>query len=421
MTKKIISALFLILLTGCALRTAKNDPNQITSLQMVDRNGFSETIGNKERLGVYQNVDFLSTQPYQKVLRVFGRDNEGKSHSKITSYHPNGGVWQYLEVLDGRAHGQFKEWHENGTLKISCIVLDGMADVTPLAQNGWIFDGQSLVWDENGVLIADIQYDNGVLQGISSYYYPTGKLWKIIPYDHHLIHGEVLVYNQNGEVIEKIPYEKGLKNGIASGIWSEGNPWYEEDHETGLLKKAIYYDPSGKKMAEVISGDGLQAQFENQRLYSLIQYQKGKVEGEIKIFDKTGLLFNSYCIKDDKKQGEEWEYYPNSSQPKLLVSWYEDCIQGLVKTWYENGNLESQREMSNNKKHGLSFAYYKDGQLMFMEEYDNDKLWRGSYFKKGEKIPISKIEEGFGIATLYNHDGYLIQKVTYEKGLPIIE
>lgn len=416
---KILISLCLVLLSGCVMRSAKTDPNQIVSLQMVDRNGFSETIGNKERLGVYQNVDFLAAQPYQKVLRVFGRDGEGKSHCKITSYHANGGVWQYLEVLDGRAHGEFKEWHENGALKISCRVLDGMADVTPLAQTGWIFDGKSLVWDENGHLIADIQYSNGVLQGLSSYFYAEGQLWKTIPYDHHLIHGEELVYNRAGEIIERIPYDKGVKDGVASGKWTESSPSYEEHHEKGLLLEAVYYDPAGKKIAEIKNGDGLQALFESQSLYSFIQYQKGKIEGEIKIFDPNGRLTNSYNIKDDQKHGEEWEYFLRSSQPKLLVSWYEDSIQGFVKTWYENGHLESQREMSNNKKHGLSFAYYKDGQLMFMEEYDNDKLWRGSYLKKGDKVPISKIEEGFGTAVLYNHEGYLIQKVTYEKGLPI--
>ena len=37
----------------------------LTSIHIVDRNGFSETISNKERLNQFQNVNFLSPQPYQ--------------------------------------------------------------------------------------------------------------------------------------------------------------------------------------------------------------------------------------------------------------------------------------------------------------------------------------------------------------------
>jgi antitoxin component YwqK of YwqJK toxin-antitoxin module len=378
---------FLLLLSSCAMQL--RDPNQIVSLQVVDRNGFSETIGNKERLLVYQQVDFLSKQPYQKALRVFGKDHEGKSHCKITSYHASGGVWQYLEVVDGRAHGAFKEWHENGQLKIHCRVLDGMADVTPLAQSGWIFDGKSLVWDEEGRLIAEIPYENGLLQGQANY------------------------YAKDGTVENTILYDKGVKEGLAKG------PWHEEYYAKGRLLDAVYYNSKREKIAEIKNGFGWQAQIEEGRLRALIQYQNGKIEGEVKQFDQEGYLTTLYTIKEDQKHGEEWEFFSHSEKPKLLVSWYEDAIQGFVKTWYESGHLESQKEMSNNKKHGLSFAYYRDGQLMFMEEYDHDKLLRGSYFKKGDKVPISKIEEGFGTATLYNADGYLIQKITYEKGLPI--
>lgn len=417
---KLLFILF-ICLSGCAGRSQKVDPDHITSMQVVDRNGFSETISNKDRLTAYQTVDFTSNQPYQKVLRVFGRDPEGKTHSKITSYHPNGQICQYLEVMDGRAHGKYKEWHENGALKIECTVIEGMADVGPLAQTGWLFEGESKVWDEEGHLIAIIHYEKGALQGLSNYYYPNGQPWKSVPYERDLIEGEMLVYNENGELSQKIPFKKGVSSGVAVGHWTKDLLWYEEHYQEGLLFKALYYDPTGKLTSEIKNGEGTLALFVNAHLESLIQYKNGKPEGEVKLFDSNGKVNKIFSIKDEKKHGEEWQYFPNTEQAKLLVSWYEDHIQGLVKTWYENGMLESQREMSNNKKHGLSFAYYKDGQLMFMEEYDHDKLMRGSYFKKGEKLPVSKIENGHGVATLYNAEGHLNQKVNYEKGNPLID
>ena len=107
MNKFFLSALFLL----AAMTSCRNsDPSQsIVSIQILDRNGFSETISNKERLSVYQNVDFFAAQPYEKVLRVYGKDGEGKSHSKIISYHETGGAWQYLEAIDGKANGKFLE------------------------------------------------------------------------------------------------------------------------------------------------------------------------------------------------------------------------------------------------------------------------------------------------------------------------
>jgi antitoxin component YwqK of YwqJK toxin-antitoxin module len=92
-----------------------------------------------------------------------------------------------------------------------------------------------------------------------------------------------------------------------------------------------------------------------------------------------------------------------------------------MKTWYSNGVMESQREINVNKKQGLSFAWYKNGDLMLMEEYENDMLIKGSYFKKGDKAPISRIESGKGLATLYTSDGIFLRKVSYEKGKPKLD
>ena len=94
-----------LLLTGCISHGTVPKENTLLSIQLLDRNGFSETISTKERLALHAQTDFLIPQPYQKVIRIFGRDRAGKSHSKITTYHSNGFIWQYLESVDGRAHG----------------------------------------------------------------------------------------------------------------------------------------------------------------------------------------------------------------------------------------------------------------------------------------------------------------------------
>jgi antitoxin component YwqK of YwqJK toxin-antitoxin module len=185
-----------------------------------------------------------------------------------------------------------------------------------------------------------------------------------------------------------------------------------------------YYIIAGEASGDLHGSNLMKALFEEDFLASLLEYKNGKVEGEVQVFNNHQCLTNVYYLKDEMKIGEEWEYYPTKDgtrHPKLFLEWDQDTIQGVAKTWYETGVLESQREMHNNKKHGLCFAWFKEGDLMLMEEYEDDVLVKGSYYKKWEKSPISKVENGKGVATLFDKEGRLIRKIVYEKGLPLNE
>lgn len=413
----------LLLLASCFHPGAVKD-TQLLSMQIIDRNGFSETISSKDRLSSFENTDFCTSQPYQKVVRVFGKSSSGNQRSEITSYHPNGQLCQYLEILNNRAHGYFREWHPNGVKKIECYVIEGTPDISEIAQTSWVFDQLSFVWDEDSNLMAEINYDKGSLEGISSYYYPNGQLEKSIPYQKNLIHGLVSLYNKEGELTEKIEYKNGLKDGAAFGFWNKNQPCYQEMYAQDLLMEGSYFKSDGTPIAHIKEGCGKQALFKDGYLASLIDYKKGVPEGKVELFSCEGTLSSVYHILSGQKSGEEIIYFPSKEGkllPKLSLQWHEDAIQGVVKTWYENGILESQKEHSGNKKHGLSFAWYQDGSLMFMEEYDNEHLIKASYLKKGDKKPVSKVENGKGVATIYDSLGHFQKKITYEKGLPHLE
>ncbi len=421
---KITIFLLLLILASCGQRATGDKEPTMLSIQLVDRHGFSETISARERLSQYQNVDFLTPQPYQKILRIYGRDSLGKTRSKITSYHSNGQISHFLEIVDGRAHGVYREWHENGHLKLETQVIEGVADISPIAQSSWLFTGTSHVWDDQGHLIAEIPYEKGKLEGPSKYYHVSGTLEKVVPYIQDVTHGVCFHYNESTEVLEQIPFEKGLKQGTALGFWEKDSVKYQETYEKDLLIHGSYFLNNGEKIAGVQAGEGKQALFDEDHLYSLVEIRQGEPVGLIQIFNETGDLVREYSVKEQKKHGEEIEYYPLSKTAgklvaKLLVTWREDALNGAVKTWYDNGTMESQRELVSNKKQGMSFAWYKDGSLMLSEEYENDKIIKGSYFKKGEKIPVSKIEGGKGLATLFDGDGHFVKKVTYE-GKPLI-
>ncbi len=423
---KSIKIIFLVsglaLLCACGSKTSTKQSDTVMSMQIIDRNGFTETISNKDRLSSFETTDFLTPQPFQKVLRVYSKASSGQTMSKITSYHDNGQLWQYLEAVDGRAHGIYREWFSNGQQKVEATLIEGVADIHDLAQSTWVFHGHCKVWDDEGSLMAEFDYEKGLLHQTARYFFPGGNLEKMIPYTQGEIDGTVQVFDENGFMVEEIPYVKGEKHGKAVAFWKPEQLLSKEVFDQGRLVEASYFDISGASSAEVKNGHGKQAQFQEERLNALYSVENGLIEGEVQLFNATGGLHCSYFLKDGKKHGEEWEYYFSAKgedlKPKLCVHWNEDKIQGQVKTWYPNGKMESQREINNNKKQGIAFSWYKNGDMMLVEEYESELLIKGSYFKPGDKHPVSKIESGKGTATLYTSDGFFLKKIPYEKGRP---
>ncbi|NGX61887.1 MAG: hypothetical protein K940chlam9_01378 [Chlamydiae bacterium] len=407
-----------ISLSSCGLTAARIDPGKITSLNIIDRNGMSETIQSKDRLAAYEKTNFLSPQPYQKVMRVYGQEKNGDKRSCITSYHPNGQVKQSLEALNNRAYGNYQEWYQNGQIKIQAKVIGGIADLNTQAEESWLFDGSNKAWDEEGNLVARVQYSKGELQGESLYYHPNGNIWKQNWHEKNSLHGSQQVFLENGTLFQSREFRNGASEGVSIRYWSEGSIAYQEEYQQGSLQRAVYYDRSGELVSQIQEGRGFRAVFGKNELQELQEYKEGRQKGEVKVFDGTDLA-QVYQIREGIKEGEEIDYFPGTKQPKLLVTWSEGILQGPMKSWYENGNLESQREISENKKNGLLTAWYRNGALMLVEEYDNDKLTKGEYYRNGEKAPISHVDQGKGIATLFNPEGNFSRKIHYYDGRPV--
>lgn len=414
-----------IFITSCTfgcVRSKQEDELCLISINIIDRNGLNETITNKERLQNFENVNFLHPQPYQKVLRVYKRDCQGNSQSYVTTYYENGQPKQYLEAVNNRAFGLYQEWYENGALRLEATVIGGMADLTPCAEKSWQFDGCAQAWDENGNLQTEISYDKGILEGNSIYYHSNGTIWKRIPFHKNQANGTAEYYTDNGELFQTLVFCNGTINGSALRFWSQEKIAADECYKNGLLMSGLYFDSAGNQVAKIIDGEGYRASFGKESIYELQEFHEGLLSGEVKVFDENGSVIRIYHMENNLKHGEEYEYQTRrnsrESKPKLLINWYKGKIQGLVKTWYENGNIESQRELSNNKRNGLATAWYRDGSLMLIEEYDHDRLVKGEYYKKLEHNPVSVITNGAGIATIFDADGNFIRRINYYNGKP---
>lgn len=422
--KKLFFLVSLILLSSCMSQKCIDWEPKLSCLNIVDRNGLSETISSKERLSAYQRVNFLSPQPYQKVIRIYSRKPNGDIPSEITTYHPNGQIKQFLEVLNNRALGRYQEWYENGVLKVKAQIIGGSGDLGPSHENSWLFDGECNAWDEEGHLEAKILYCKGVQQGDSFYFHKNGQIWKKIPYEKGLKNGLEETFLEDGNLLQSFQFSQGKKEGKAIRYWNKNKISALEIFENDKIKEGTYCDILGNKISSIENGHGKRALFGKDSLAELHEYRNGILDGKVELFAQTGELHTLFHVKNGQKHGEEIEYYPlelsKRKVQKISIQWIQGSIQGLVKTWYPNGNQESQREMSHNQKNGLSTAWYQDGNLMLIEEYEKDILKKGKYFKKGSNIPVSQVKEGSGIATIFDQEGNFLQKIHYLNGKPEI-
>lgn len=419
-----LSIFFLIFFSSCSSKIS-TEP-ELVSIQLVDQNGLSETISAQNKLSSFNSVDFTSQQPYKKVLRVYKKDQEGKSHTILTSYYPNGQIEQYLECISITANGMYRKWHQNGSLHIEAKVIGGPADISPLAQKDWLFEGPCKVFNEDQKLIANITYRKGNLEGLSTYYYPDGVLKEEVFYKQGNIEGIKKTYYKSGTPLQEENFASGVKQGKTTGYFEDEKIAFTEEFEDDFLINGKYHDKEGKLLSEIQKGKGEKTIFyPDNSIEQLVSYKNGLEDGLVKCFTKKGELAQSYFQRQGKKQGRETLYYLKSEgatkpeETKLIIEWDDDTIHGSIKTFYLNGKQESQKEMSRNKKNGMHFAWYENGDLMFMEEYDKDLLTKGTYFERGASDPISKIHEGSGIATIFEKEGTFVRKVVYKKGLPV--
>lgn len=409
-----------LFLTCCIFSSCSHHTNALTSIQITDQNGLKETFSSSERLDLYRDTNFLSPQPHSQILRVYKPENQADTESFLTSYYPNGQIQKYLEIKNTQAHGVYKEWYFTGASKVTAKVIGGSPDFSSNSEASWLFDGPCKAWDQEGNLLAEIEYRNGRLEGESQTFHTNGLTWKLSNYENGLLKGKEKVYLTNGELLSEQAFSRGLAHGPARRFWPNKKLAANEFFKEGKLIQSEYFSPRGKRIAHVTQGSGHQAKFRRESLYLIQEVKNGTACGEVKVFNKRNTISRKYFQNEGVRDGLEVIYYP-SGQERISFQWKRGKISGLVKTWYPSGVLESQREMDGNKKSGILSAWYRDGSTMLVEKYHLNNLLEGEYFRLGNLTPTSSIRGGAGMVTLFDSDGTFLREVIYQGGEPLSE
>ena len=206
--------------------------------------------------------------------------------------------------------------------------------------------------------------------------------------------GECIYWYENGQMRLKEFYEKGRRSGKSQG-------WFE---------------------------DGTQ---EFDRTYVVMQRNNGTLAGTEPIAVKDGL----------------WTEFHENGQKKKEEHFALGILQGAVRTWYDNGQLEELKTMAdkfengtyeryfesgkpnikgqyiNGEKTGEWQTWYENGELAYRETFESDKHidgpWRGAHPNGADSLSGSYIhgrKEGIWVALHPN--GNMKSKTLYRFGMP---
>jgi len=180
-------------------------------------------------------------------------------------------------------------------------------------------------WD-NGKLQSELNYENGKLNGTSTWYYENGKKEQQAFYKDNKLEGAMSRWYPDGTLESRILYKDGKLEGTALTFDEEGNKATEETYRNDTL-------------------DGIFNQwYSNGQLKIHGQYDHGLYTGQWVYHDVYGNI--------------------------LGVGNYEKGT-GTQKAWYPNGVLQREISYVKNVKHGAEKWYNTEGELEKVIYYSN--------------------------------------------------
>ena len=187
---------------------------------------------------------------------------------------------------------------------------------------GEIPDGPAKEFDDNGLLRADAQYKNNLLEGELIRYDEKGRPISREHYIKGQLQGPAEYYSYASAGVIKTVAQ--YKNSQLEGDWMccfpDGSPCIKAFYKNGKLHgKRISLYPSGKPDCE-----------EN--------YEHGKLQGKRTIYFPEGTVWYEENYKNGRLDGERFSFFQNGQ--KHSSEYYADgLLEGTRTVYAENGQM----------------------------------------------------------------------------------
>ncbi|OFX58460.1 MAG: hypothetical protein A2W97_13635 [Bacteroidetes bacterium GWE2_40_63] len=344
--------------------------------------GELHSVGDMDELGNFTGK--FSSYSLQGTLKTSGCYEGDKRSGEWKWYYPNGNVEEILGYKNGMGYGPFTNFYEDGTICKKATFDNNL------------YDGEFKKYSPNGVIEEKSNYKAGNLQGEKIIYYSYGEpcVHFKIPFEQGKIHGTVLEYFPSGELM----MEKTFNDGIAQTekeFYRDGtlNAIYEYDK--GVLNGSvkIYYSNGTLKQEGLFKNDermGLwKTYFINDKLKQEFSYDgKSNLTGSYKEYDIDGNLWYEYQYDENKLVGYTYFDYGG----KILGSGKRQGQYLKFKGYFQNGNLISEGMYDENGRKNDMWKYYSIyGALISVEEYDHGVLIKSDIEYNSNGSPNSTI------------------------------
>jgi antitoxin component YwqK of YwqJK toxin-antitoxin module len=195
-------------------------------------------------------------------------DNQGRRQGKWIDFHDNGKIRYTGEFKNNEPIGEFLYYSEEGVLiaKNNYLKKSNITETEMYAANGKVIakgkyqdkkkhDKWEYFSEETGALILTENYENGMIVGKSVAYSSTTQMViEEIEYVNGMKNGVSNRYYDNGRIMEKANYQNDKLNGDYSFYYPNGvvkeegkyldnqkvGEWKTYDMEEGLLSVDVY-------------------------------------------------------------------------------------------------------------------------------------------------------------------------------------
>jgi antitoxin component YwqK of YwqJK toxin-antitoxin module len=312
-------------------------------------------------------------------------------------YENSNVVRRHKEELHGKL--QFlEEYYESGELWVKFFPATDTKEAETIYYYksgkllGREIEKEYLEYYETGELKTEIKYtyqDEKKREDVKKYY-KTGELEETYSILNQDKIGPYIIYYKNGNIKEKRDnYKENKLDGYVTKYYEDGTLKSKEFFENrgrmndSLLDgEALYYYPNGKLKEKKIYINILKKYADYSFTPLHIQNEKGTFLKEHTKYDENSkeIFHETYEVKDEYKE----YYYKKSFFEKLKDKFSDtkkrvDNKKEIVRTYYDNGNLQLECPTLNGLQHGLCKYYAEDGWLLETQAYE-----RG--IKKGEKV-----------------------------------
>lgn len=364
-------------------------------------------------------------------------------------YYPNGIKSSEGIFRNGKPDGYWKTYYENGLLKsegnrknfeldsLWKFYDDSSRLILTINYSGGKKNGLKTTYRPGETMTEN--YEDDIKQGLTTYYYPDGKVKLTIPYVNGLEQGFAREYAPDGTVITYMEYKKGFmisrerinrkdKDGLRQGRWKvfypsgivqldgvyrndKKNGYFKEYDENGQLLsvKKFVNDTEEKEAPELTSLSIKTDYYPDGKVKTVASYNGEVPQGVRREYDETGKITAGYVFHKGSMVGEgiideegikdgPWKEYYDDGTLRSAGSYDKGNRIGEWKFYYENGKIEEQgRYNKKGNPDGTWQWYYDDGTLRREESF------------------IAGLEDGD--YSEYDETGKLMVKGNYVEGL----